>query len=148
MRRETIDKGQGLLDGKRPTVAPRQRNNPDFPLRHFVRYGRCDRPLTASWSKGRSRRYAYYRCHNRACRAVNVRREETEQLFVDFLGQLRPRPEYLRLLGEIVIDVWKQKQAQATALHEATQRRVSSLRERKQRLIEAFLYERAIDRVT
>jgi site-specific DNA recombinase len=146
--RETYDRVQALLDGKRKTVTPRQRNNPDFPLRNFVRCGRCDRPLTASWSKGRNGRYAYYRCQNRTCKQVNMRRDEMERLFVDFLGELQPKPEYLRLMGEIIIDVWKQKQAHLTALHEAAQRRLSGLLERKQRLFEAFVYQRAIDQRT
>jgi hypothetical protein len=144
--RETFNTVQALLDGKRPTITPRQRNNPDFPLRHFVRCWRCDRPLTASWSKGRNGRYAYYRCQNRACKAVNVRREEMERLFVDYLGELQPKPEYLRLFGEIIVDVWKQKQAQATALHEAARRRINGLLESKQRLIDAFVHRREIDR--
>jgi hypothetical protein len=45
-----------------------------------------------------------------------------ERLFIDFLGDLQPKPQYLRLFGEIIIDVWKQKQAQATSIHEAAKR--------------------------
>ena len=146
--RETFDKVQALIDGRRRTVTPHQRNNPDFPLRHFVRCGRCDHPLTASWSKGRNGMYAYYHCQNRFCKAVNVRREEMERLFVDFLGQFQAKPEYVRLFGEIIIDVWKQKQAQATALHEVAQRRVNRLLDRRQRLREAFIYDRVIDQRT
>jgi site-specific DNA recombinase len=74
--REIFDKVQALLDGWQPMVAPRQRNNPDFPLRSFVRCGRCERPLTASWSKGRNDRYGYYRCQNRTCKAVTVATRE------------------------------------------------------------------------
>jgi site-specific DNA recombinase len=146
--REIFDTVQALLDGKRPTVKPRVRSHPDFPLRHFVRCEGCDRPLTASWSKGRSERYAYYRCQNRFCKAVNVRREVLERLFVDFLGQLQPKPEYLRLFAEIIIDVWKQKQLEAAAQHGAAQRHLNALRERKQLLVEAFVYQRAIDPTT
>jgi site-specific DNA recombinase len=146
--RDTFDRVQALLNGKRPTITPRQRSNPDFPLRHFVRCGRCDRPLTASWSRGRNQRYGYYRCQNRGCKSVNVRAEEMERLFVNFVSELQPKPEYLRLFGEIIIDVWKSKQAQALALHEAAQRRISSLSERKQRLIDSFVYRQEIDRAT
>ena len=145
---ETFERVQALLEGRMPSVTPRRRANPDFPLRHFVRCSHCDRPLTASWSKGRTQRYAYYRCHNRSCRAVNVRREEMEQLFVDFLQGLEPKPEYLRLFGEIIVDVWKQKQKQATELHDAAARCLAHTNERKNRLVEAFVYERTIDHVT
>jgi site-specific DNA recombinase len=146
--REIFDRVQALLDGKHPTIAPRQRNNPDFPLRNFARCGRCDRPLTGSWSTGRNSRYAYHRCQNRNCKSVNARREDMERLFVDFLGQLQPKSEYIRLFGEIIIDVWKQKQEQAIILHKAALRRVRELQESKQRLVEAFVYRREIDRVT
>ncbi len=56
---ETFDRVQALLEGKRPSVSPRLRNNPDFPLRNFVRCGSCERPLTGSFSRGRNARYAY-----------------------------------------------------------------------------------------
>lgn len=67
------------LDGRRPSVESRHRDPPDFPLHRFVRCGACDRPLTGSWSRGRSGHYAYYRCANRDCRAVNVTKPRLEQ---------------------------------------------------------------------
>jgi site-specific DNA recombinase len=143
--RVVFDKVQCLLSGKRATITPRLRRHPDFPLRHFVRCGHCDRPLTASWSKGRKERYAYYRCQNRSCKAVNVRREVLEHLFIDFLAQLQPKPEYLRLFGEIIRDVWRQKKEQAVALHRAAEHHLTALNDRKQRLVETFVYDRTID---
>ena len=77
-----------------------------------------------------------------------MRREVLERLFVDFLTQLQPKPEYLRLFGEIIFDVWKQKKALAAALHDAAQRHLNTQRERKQRLVEAFVCQRAIDEST
>jgi site-specific DNA recombinase len=148
VNRATFDRVQALLEGKRPTLAARLRNNPDFPLRNFVHCGQCGRPLTGSWSKGRKKRYAYYRCQNETCGAVQVRREEMERLFVEFLSQLKPKSNYLRLFSEIILDVWKQKQAQATSARQAAQQRLSKLVLRKQRLVEAFVYERVIDQRT
>src|SRR5437899_2339940 len=62
---------QAILDGRYEVTAPRQRNDPDFPLRGYIRCETCGKPLTASWSKGRSDYYAYYHCRGR-CRAVNI----------------------------------------------------------------------------
>jgi site-specific DNA recombinase len=132
VNREIFDRVQTLLDGKRPVLAARLRNNPDFPLRNFVRCGQCDRPLTASWSKSRKKRYAYYRCQNDSCGAVQVRREEMQRSFIEFLTQLKPKSNYLRLFSEIILDVWKKKQAQATLVHQAAQRHISKLLVRKQ----------------
>jgi len=145
---ETFKQVQALLSGKKPSVGPRLRCNPDFPLRHFVSCGDCRRPLTASWSRGRNQRYSYYRCQNHLCRAVNVRREDLEQRFEEFLGQLRPQPEYLRLFGAIIVDVWKEKQVQASAFRDAIARRLGELRSRKNLLVEAFVYKHAIDEQT
>ncbi|MFC1546383.1 recombinase family protein [bacterium] len=65
--REIFFKAHAILDGKRPTITPKQRNNPDFPLRRFIKCEKCGKPLTASWSKGRSNKYPYYRCSTKGC---------------------------------------------------------------------------------
>jgi len=71
-----------------------------------------------------------------------------ERLFVGFLGEWQPKLEYFRLFSEIVIDVWRQKQRDAALLHAAARKHLEQLSERKQRLVEAFIYERAIDQCT
>lgn len=81
---ELFRRVQDILDGKRVAVAAHQRNNPDFPLRVFLACGECRTPLTGSWSKGRKSRYAYYRCRNSHCRAVNVRREVLEKRLLTY----------------------------------------------------------------
>lgn len=55
------------------------RDNPDFPLKHTCR---CCGELTASWSRGRSSRYAYYRC--RTC-GRNIGKHRLEAAFRQFL---------------------------------------------------------------
>ena len=145
---ETFNRIQDLLRGRLSAVAPRERRHPDFPLRHFVRCGYCDRPLTASWSKGRNGYYAYYRCQNRSCKAVNESREKIERGFVTYLQQFQAKPEYIRLFGEIIIDLWKEKREQALALHRTAQKRLSRLLECKQQLVEVFVYRREIDSAT
>jgi site-specific DNA recombinase len=69
---------QAILSGKRGKLMPRLRSHPDFPLRRFVKCGCCDKPLTGSWSKGRSARYAYYFCPNSRCRGVSVSKADLE----------------------------------------------------------------------
>ena len=39
----------------------------DFPLRGLILCNYCNKPLTASWSKGRSQRYGYFFCQNKQC---------------------------------------------------------------------------------
>jgi hypothetical protein len=145
---EVFDAVQLVLDGKQPTVTPYQQNHPDFPLRRFVRCAACDTPLTASWSKGRNGKYGYYRCRDRDCRAVNVRMETIEPAFVEYLEALTPKLEYVCLFRAIVMDVWEQNHADARNARQVLQRRFDELQARKDRVVEAFLYERSIDRAT
>jgi site-specific DNA recombinase len=84
---------QGVLNGRIRIVAPRERNRPDFPLRGLVRCHACGRGLTASWSKGRNDRFAYYHCRPQ-CRAINISKTKLEGLFVEELERMQPTPGY------------------------------------------------------
>ncbi len=145
---ETFDKVQDQMKGKRPTVTPHIRNRPDFPLRSFVKCGHCNRPLTASWSKGRDKRYPYYHCTNRNCNGLSVRKETLEKVFIDHLTALQPRLEYLKLFSEIVLDVWRNKRADAMRHLATINRQLENLRQRKDKLDEVFIFKGAIDQAT
>ena len=75
-----------------------------------------------------------------------MRKEELEKLFVEFLGRLKPRPEYLQLFGAIVLDVWKEKQAETALQIAALKDLLKILEGRKQQVINAFLYRRDIEK--
>ena len=145
---EVFDQVQAVLKGKGLSATTHQRCHPDFPLRHFVRCGACMTPLTGSWSKGRSKSYPYYRCRDSRCRAINMRKADLENRFTDYLRRLTPKTEYLSLFREIVLDTWHRKQAEATGTARRLQRRLDDRQRRKDRLVEAFVHERAIDRET
>ena len=145
---EVFRRVQEILTGRRVNITARSRNNPDFPLRNFVRCGRCQKPLTASWSKGKMGvKYAYYRCQNRKCESpANVRRQDMEDAFVDFLRQQQPDAGYLRLFHKVVLDVWNAKQADSVALIHKFENQVKELKERKRKLNEAFVFRQTITR--
>jgi len=64
------------------------------------------------------------------------------------IEQVKPKPEYLNLFKEIVIDVWRQRQSEILKLGATLQSRVDGLKARRQRVIDAFLHERSIDKPT
>lgn len=105
--KETYRLVELIFAGKRPSSNPRRRSHPDFPLRHFVSCGSCERPLTASWSGGRSKSYPYYHCANGSCKSRNIPKKLLEEQFLKLIEQLQPKPEYLSLFNEIVLDVWR-----------------------------------------
>ena len=108
----TFYRAQAVLDGRVVVAGPRQRNDPDFPLRGFVRCQTCGRPLTGSWSKGRSRQYAYYHCQTK-CRAVNVSKAVLEGAFASELALLQPSAGYMRLVKDRILYVCEQRRAEA-----------------------------------
>ena len=71
-----------------------------------------------------------------------------EERFVALLMRLEPEAGYLRLFREVVLDVWKERQGEAKRLRADLERAVREKRERLDRVDEAFLHERSIDRQT
>ena len=135
---------QAILDGRLEITAPRQRNDTDFPLRGYVRCEACGKPLTASWSKGRSDYYAYYHCGGR-CRAANISKAKLEELFVDELARLQPTVGFMRLVKDRVLHAWRELKADAKQRIVEVERKQKAIQQKLDRLDEAFLYERTID---
>jgi site-specific DNA recombinase len=145
---ETFWKCQSLLrtDG---LIVAKERNNPDFPLRGFLICGHCGKPLTGSWSQGKNQRYAYYHCPPKAhCHRPNIPRQKLDDNFLALLERLRPRPEFLALFRRIVLDVWKTRKQDFAAQRSAAEKILIDLKRRKEQLVEAFVFQKAIDQTT
>jgi site-specific DNA recombinase len=135
---------QGILDGRYEVTSPKQRNDPDFPLRGYALCETCGKPLTASWSKGRNDYYAYYHCRGR-CRAVNISKARLEELFVEELARLQPTAGFMRLVKDRVMHAWRELKTDAAQRVAEIERRQKAIREKLDRLDQAFLFERTID---
>ena len=144
---ETFYRVQEILTGRRVPTVSYQKQNPDFPLRRFVKCAHCGKPLTGSFSKGRSQKYPYYKCPSSKCR-LNVSKSEIENQFIELMKMLQPKPKYLRLFEAIVLDVWEEQRAQLNTTNDGLQKRLNRIRERTNQLTEAFLYNQSIDRET
>ena len=135
------------LRGGKPESTPKRADDPDFPLRRFVRCGRCGKPLTGSWSKGRSKRYPNYHCKG-SCKGAHIRKEVLERLFVDYLQRFQPKPEFLAAFNLVVCDVWKHRQSLTLDTASRTQEKLAQLKDKQKRLFECFVYDSAIDQAT
>jgi len=80
----------------------------EFVLRNFVACAVCDDCLTASWSTGKTKRYAYYHCPNRTCtlygKTISV--SVMEGHFRDFLANLRCPNEQAQAIRRHLYDAW------------------------------------------
>jgi site-specific DNA recombinase len=145
---DTFWRCQGLL-ATNGHIVPKERNNPDFPLRGFTLCGHCGKPLTGSWSHGKTQRYAYYHCPPKAhCRKTQLPRRELDAKFLSLLDRLRPKPEFLALFRAIVLDVWKARKEDHTAQRNAAEKKIADVKRRKDQLLDAFIYQKVIDEAT
>ena len=77
---------------------------------------------------------------------MNTAKIEFENLFVEYLTRLEPKKEYVELFEAIVLDNWKEKQAQALTSAKKLQQKVEELKIRREKLIDAFVYKELIDK--
>ena len=71
-----------------------------------------------------------------------------ESEFIELMKTLQPKQEYLRLFEAIVLDVWKEQRTEANKTIEGLANRLDTIRERSNKLTEAFVYDKLIDRET
>jgi site-specific DNA recombinase len=130
---------QRVLSGRKLASAPKRKNNPAFPLKHFVKCGACGTPLTGGMNKGKLKRYANYWCRNPDCRAVRVSKSVLESEFVECLQTLRPEPGIVAEFPEIASKVWAQRHHETTATIKKLRARLEEERTLKVELLRAKL---------
>ena len=106
--RETFFNVQKLLSGEKSNIAPREKHNPEFPLRGFVLCPVCKSPLTASRCKGKNKRIPYYWCWRNKCLRM-IPKEAMETKFYDYLKNIQPKPEIMELLEYKMVHYWKEQ---------------------------------------
>jgi DNA invertase Pin-like site-specific DNA recombinase len=127
---------QQILNPRRNNT-PHLRANPDFPLRSLLRCPSCGGYLTASWSRGRGGRYAYYWCRRRPCARYGkgFARDHLHGYFEQLLTAVVPKSNRLPDLEARTLAVLTQLRANETARSELTRQRLRSLEQENQRLI-------------
>jgi site-specific DNA recombinase len=125
---------QQKLENKKRNMQTYQAKNPDFPLRGFVVCSSCGDKITGSWSKGRSKKYPYYRCKN--CNALNIRKESLESMFINKLEEVGMEKNYLDLLCKIVSITLEHNQKLADKSSQDIEKRVSDLNAKKKAILD------------
>jgi site-specific DNA recombinase len=137
---EQFHRVQQILDGKRPTLKPQMRNNPDFPLRRFIICPQCREGITGSFSRGRrGNRYPYYHCRIGGCGFGSVPRDDLHSQFLERLSSVKPSPGALNLFAEIVRDVWTTEHQRSIEESRQLENRVHKLQEQRKRALELVL---------
>jgi len=133
---ETFDCIQERLR-ERAKMPHRKDLNRDFPLRGFVLCAACGKPLTAAWSRGKNRLFAYYRCKTKGCdrchKSLRADRMHTE--FEALLAKLKPRPSILTAMRDELLTLWNDKKLSLDQVRRGRKRKLEEV----QRQIDGFV---------
>lgn len=103
---ETFDLVQQKMTGR---TFKRVIDREEFPLKGLLVCSCCKRPFTAGWSKGRTKKYPYYKCQHKYCHGKDVRKEKIEGEYEEFLRLIQPKLEAVMLTERVVQDVWNMR---------------------------------------
>ena len=138
---EQYYKVQAIIDGRNRcgmTIGKRLKDNPDFPLRRTIKCGKCGGPLSGGWSKGRSKKYAYYICKNR-CGAPSIAVKKLNDSLIEFLRNITPCKEKLELFLMLLRKEFNQNIANIQAKRVKAEEEVAKFKQMKQTLVEKNL---------
>ena len=83
----------------------------DFPLRGLLACSECQSQITSAWSKGRTKSYAYYMCHNKKCSCYgkSIPKDLIEKQFKVLLKKHKLRKEISDVIGCVFESVWQEE---------------------------------------
>ena len=114
VEQKIFDRVQAILDGRRPTIAPKLRVNPAVPLRSLIKCGACGTPITGGSPVGRGgKKYPRYWCPNSDCLAVKLPKAQFEAEFMEVLAGLRAAPQTLLDFRKLAPKVWERREGYA-----------------------------------
>lgn len=107
---ETHEKIIQKLNGSTVSFV-RKKVNENFPLRGSVNCPECNKPITASFTKGRNKKFPYYWCKTKGCsrRYKAISKEILESSFEDVLDKIKPKQSVLDLSKAILLRIWNKK---------------------------------------
>ena len=129
---------QAVRAGKAYQQARKGTYNPIFPLRKTVYCGFCNNPLTASAPRGNGGLYYYYHCYTKTCTAYakNIRKQDLESEFLDYLKEITPTEDFLIVFKETCLNVWKEKLEEHTVNRSEYEKELKKLEQRKKQICE------------
>ena len=130
---------QDALDGRRvnkktPSVK-KARSDKTFALRRVVKCAKCGMGMTAGWSKGRSKRYPYYRCAN-GCKSTSIRAEKMDEKVVALLQQISPKKECIELFTKYVFREYERRLKDLKTAKNVSESEIKRLEDMRKVLVE------------
>ena len=130
--RQAQDVRNGIIGRK----MPRNKDNPDFPLRGIKCEG-CGKSISGGKTKGKTKYYQYYGCSNTDCPKKGViKKDEIEKNFTDFLRELTPDAEFLEILKEAIMYAHRTELESVSTSERKINTRIAELKDKKDKLLD------------
>lgn len=132
--KDTFYKAEAIRLGKSSQInIPHMSKNPTFPIKNIAKCGECDKYLTGSWSKGRSKKYPYYHC---VCGGTRVKKELLENNFYELIKTIQPNQELKELFKVLLVKIWEKKNSENIIALQKIDNEINKIRELKKKLIQ------------
>jgi hypothetical protein len=101
--------------------------------------------MTASWSRGRTKQYALYRCTKNGCSFQNksIRKKDAEDRLVDLLKRMAPQRGTIKLVEAVLRDLWDQRMNLLLEQNKARQKHMKSIDQEVDSLCERLAHIRS-----
>ena len=132
---ELFDQVQRVLKHRKRRNVQYLMENPDFPLRRFV-YHPTGARLTGSWSRGNTKRYAYYRY--KLC-GFEFKKGLLEERYSSYISEFKLHEEHYKRFKELITEnlIKATKDRQQVALR--LKKQITDLKEKQNSLIQKNL---------
>lgn len=142
----TYDKVQERRNGA--ARAPKRKNIGDaFALRGIVVCDGCDVTLRSSFARGKlGKRYPYYLCQTKDCDhyGKSIKRDKVEGDVGEFIKQLEPDHDVVRMLTDMFRMIWDARREQAKSILRAGKRQVTQIDKEIDKLLDLIMASRNI----
>lgn len=122
-------------------IPARKNLNEDFQLRSAVRCADCGNPLTACWTKRRSKHHAYYYCFCKKFETYGkaIQREKIEGEFETLLHRLEPAAPLFITATRMFETLWNYRQAQIAQRGKALEDEIRKLGDKIEQLMDRLV---------
>mgnify|MGYP000085335388 CR=1 FL=1 len=144
----TFRKVQILLEKKgkkkHSNIAPEE-----FPLKGDLLCSQCKSTLVYSKSKGRSKKYPYYRCNTSKedcdTSPKNIPTGVVHKQFVKLLEETAAEPQVLKLADIVLGDVYKTMSDQLMGIQQTQEATIKNLTEKRDKLIKKLIHSENVN---
>ena len=113
----------------------------DFPLRGFVACGECGQNFKAVWSKGKYKKYPYYRCDNKKCSCYgkSISRDKLESEFGEVVRSLQPNKNLFEMTRAMFVHAWDIRSEQFEEMRLDLKKEIQGINKQTENLLERII---------